>query len=427
MTMLFAAGSLNAQNSKSGFYKDLFMDSSIPLNAYDDLPAARHLGLEMERICTWENGKAEDATEYEKLLMKNTFVGSDIDDNGPLLYPDGAPRFKAIFINGGKATTHGKFVTKEGIENLRTFYNNGGSYVGTCAGAFFSSKGTYNRVDKTFEDNEYYLGIFPWYTVGTKLSKSATSLFVEKKCPLLKYGNFGGDMKIDSVRHNGGAFLLTDGMPAGTELLFRYDGDTLNQLKLPIHKEVNGWAYKASSRSGRLVVTGSHPERMVSGDRLEMFAGMIRYAIEGCGDPQLKGILKSGEKREMMCKTADNKPEYTRIGDRQYHHFTIDVPKKTKQVKIELAPGKGFAIYDLSLYAAEGNFAFADNAKWFDVNNGVEKTLVIDNPKAGKLFISVFCETTVETKDTKNGELYTGKVGVLNGVGYSITATIVND
>ena len=427
LALAIATTALQGQSRKSGFYKDLFMDCGIALNTYDDLPAAKFLNLTMERLCTYEEGDTTAATAYEHMLMRNVFTGSEIDQNGILLYPDGAPRFRVIYVNGGKSTSHGKQIGPEGLENIRKYVAAGGSYVGTCAGAFFASKGTYSRKDGTFKENPYYSGIWPGYTVSTGLNRSATGLSVEKKSPLLKYYNFGGDKTIDSVRHNGGCFMCTDQVPAGTEVLLRFIGDTLNQLKLPIDKEVNAWAYKANAESGRVVVTGSHPERMIGGDRLQMFSGMIRYAMEGNGAPRIKGELVSGEARKMTLRTPDNDPDHTAIGDLQYHHFTVNVPKGTKQVKIELKPAKGYAAFDLFLFAATGKPAFNDNAAWYNMDNGAAKTLTIDAPKAGTLYVSVYCDTTVETIQSRWGEQHTGRIEVLTGVPYTITATLINE
>lgn len=424
--LLSAVQVLPAQNAKNGYYKDLFMDSGIAVSTFPDLPAAKMLGLSMERICTYEAKDTSAATAYERSLMKNTFVGSPLDENGPLLYPDGAPRFRAIYINGGKATAHGIQLTPAGLETIRKFYANGGSYVGTCAGAFISSKGVYAYEDNTFSDNDKYLGIFPGYTVSTHLEDSYTTLTLGKKSPLLKYYDFGGDRKLDSVRHNGGCYLYTPDAPAGTETLMSFEADTITKEVLPIsiHNTVNCWAYKASDKSGRLVVTGSHPERMISGERLQMFSALLRYAMDGNGAPQIKGDLSDGAAREMVCKTCDNNPNYTRIGDRQYHHFTVNVPKGAKKVLVTLTSTKGADDFDLQLYAASDGPAFNANAKWYNVQNGVDKVMVVDNPKPGKLYVSVFCETTVDVKDTKYGEQYTGRTEVLNGVPYVISATI---
>ena len=421
---MVVAASASAQSRADGFYKDLFMDSGTKLNTYQDLPAVKLLNLKMERICTYDNvvGMKHDPTEFELGLMKSIFAGSETDANGVLLYPDGAPRFKVIYVNGGKSASHGEAVTAGGRDNIRKFFANGGSYVGTCAGAYFCSKGV-RRSDGSSKEYETYLGIFPALVRGTALSTSATGLTVEKKCPLLKYYDFGGDYQIDSVRHNGGCYLPEDNIPEGTELLMRYIGDTL-KLKNSIHKTVNAWAYKASEQGGRIVVTGSHPERMISGDRLQMFAGMIRYAIEGNGKPQIKAELESGVARRMVKETKDNVPESTCIGDKQYHHFTIEVPKGAKELEVELKSMPGRDNYDLFIYASDKGFAFNDVAQWFNVLEGVDKKLVIPAPKAGKMYISVFCDTTVDTVDTEFGERYTGRIDVLNGVPYIVKATV---
>jgi hypothetical protein len=51
---------------------------------------------------------------------------------------------------------------------------------------------------------------------------------------------------------------------------------------------------------------------------------------------------------------------------------------------------------------------------------GCNKTLVLKKPKAGKWYISVFCETTVTPDTGDNGIIYTGRTDVLNGVPYKI-------
>ena len=65
-----------------------------------------------------------------------------IDENGILLYPDGAPRFRVVYMNGGRAKAHGGTLGEQGRKNYRMFVANGGGYVGSCAGAFIASLGT---------------------------------------------------------------------------------------------------------------------------------------------------------------------------------------------------------------------------------------------------------------------------------------------
>ena len=101
--MLVTIGSLFAQTDSDsssppvGFYKDLFMSSGVNLSSRKSLPAAESLGL------SYEYYAGKDA-EIQNRLM----TGEQHDTNGVLLYPDGAPRFRMIYVNGGGATNHGK-------------------------------------------------------------------------------------------------------------------------------------------------------------------------------------------------------------------------------------------------------------------------------------------------------------------------------
>ena len=411
-----AARQKEAKPNDKGYYKDLFMDGGCSLNAYPDLPAADYLGLSLEQLTTAER---LEMTRLDTLAQNYLLVGNPLDENGALLYPDGAPRFRAVYLNGGKALGHTRSLTEEGRERFRTYLKNGGSVVGTCAGAFMVSLGAVR--DTGYVPRPDYLCLWPGWTVGTGLEKSATGMTVEPGSPLLRYYDFGGDMQIDSVRHNGGCYAyMEENVPAGTEILLRYIGDTL-KLKKSIHQKVSAWAWKENEQTGRVVVIGSHPERMVEGDRLELMSAMIRYALDGNGVTRLKGTLDNGVPREMVRTTADNDPAFTRIGDRQYHHFAVDVPKGVTEIKVELAtPAKWTGRFDLWLFADGQDFAFRENARWKDIRHGTEKSFTIPVSKPGRYYISVFCATTVEALETFYGVQYAGRTDVLNGVPYTL-------
>ena len=414
-----AAGQTADKPNDKGYYKDLFMDGGCSLNAYPDLPAADYLGLSLEQLTTAERLQM---TRLDTLAQNYLLVSNPFDENGALLYPDGAPRFRVVYLNGGKALGHTKSLTEEGREHFRTFLKNGGSVVGTCAGAFMVSLGSVR--DTGYVSRPEYLCLWPGWTVGTGLEKSATGMTVEPGSPLLQYYDFGGDMQIDSVRHNGGCYAyMEENVPEGTEVLLRYIGDTL-KLKKSIHQKVSAWAWKESAETGRVVVIGSHPERMVEGDRLELMSAMIRYALDGNGTVRLKGTLENGVVREMIRTTGDNDPAFTRIGDRQYHHFAVDVPKGVKEIKVELAaPDKWAGRFDLWLFADGQDYAFRENARWKDIRHGTDKTFTIPVNKAGRYYISVFCATTVDAADTFYGVQYSGRTDVLNGVPYTLKVT----
>lgn len=428
--VVLAATTLSAQPNARGYYKDIFMDSGIKLTSRVDLPSARYLGLSLEKFVSVETkGDTTFTTILDTLLQQNLINGNPLDENGCLLYPDGQPRFRVIYMNGGKAASHGKTLGEKGRANIQQFIKNGGSYVGTCAGMFIATLGThaYGDVDtlpkSKFTKYDGYMGIWPGWATSSGLSKTPTGHFVEPGSPLLNYYDFGGDMRIDSVYHNGGGFSMDKDISKvpGTEILLRYDFPKFKSGKdAKMHNQPSAWAWKESDVTGRIILCGSHPEGVVSGERLHLYCAFLKYAMDGNGDPELKAALKLGEPRKMNKCTHDDDPAFTKIGDKQYHHYTVDVPAGKDSLTISLKSLKGWNNFDLYLFAKYDTFAFSDDCQYEDITLGVDKEIKIAAPKADKLYISVFCDTTVDSTETSYGTQYSGRVDVLNGVPYII-------
>ena len=410
----FAAG---AQDNTKGYYKDIFMDSGIMLTSRTDLPVTELLGLSMEAFVSTQHlpSAPQPFTPTDTLRQRELIAGSPMDENGILLYPDGAPRFRMIYMNGGKAAGHGKSLEEAGRQTYRDFIKAGGSYVGSCAGAFVASLGSRNAEGK-ISNTKTYIGLWPGHTMGTKLEKSYTAVDIVPDGPLTRYFDFDGRMHIDSVRHNGGCFPWMETAPTGTEILA-----TFSTKGRELERDIDGlpvvWAWKESPDAGRVVLCGSHPEGAYDAENLALMAAMVRYALAGNGEPVLKAVLQPGEARVMNDRT---RPEYAPVGDRQYHHFRIDVPKGVGKMTIDLSGFAKAADFDLHLFACRDGFAYRENAAWGHVGAKVDKFLVIDNPKAGSYYISVFCATTVTATMGKYGVEYSGRTDVLNGVPYSI-------
>ncbi len=413
---IIATTSLNS--NAQGYYKDIFMDGGIKLTSREDLPAARRLGMSIEHFVSGKDTPESPLTLQDTLIQQMLFVGSEIDHNGILLYPDGQPRFRLLYVNGGKATRHGFSLTSKGRENIRTFVKNGGNYLGTCAGMFLATNAI---TTDSIKPKPAYLHIWPALAHSTRLAKTPTGHFIEPGSPLLKYYDFGGDMHIDSVYHNGGGFAyLPGGFPEGTEILTRYDYEPFTRDSLSIHNQISSWAWKENGQSGRILLTGSHPEGYTSGERLDMMSAMILHAMDGSGTPVVKGELLRGEVRSMDKSTLDNDPLYTKIGDKQYHHFTVKIPKGTANIKVEL---KGDPTCDLNLYMNKGGHAFGSVATIMDISKGAVKTIQLNSLEPGTWYIAVECATTVQVSDAQWGQAYTGNLGVLNGIPYTISIT----
>lgn len=403
-------------SDRSGYYKDIFMDSGIKLTARKYLPSARHLEASIETFWRTQN------TLRDTLMQQRCIVGTQEDQNGILLYPDGAPRFRVIYVNGGLATRHGNSLGPDGRERMRTFVANGGSFVGTCAGGFIGSTGII-QADDSFKVNEDYLAIWPGRTRDTYLAQKRFKMYMQDNCPLLKYYDFGGDLQVDSIFHNNGGYAAlteNDPIPVGTEPLLRVDYDTIPRKGPSIDNQVTCWAYKAAPTAGNVILMSSHPEAITVGERLHLMAALMQYAMDGTGDAVVKGELVPGEVRQMNKSTEDADPAFTRIGDCQYHHFTVKIPKRTKKAVIVLEGYEGEDDFDLTLAANHGDFAFHNKTIRKNVSLGCSKTLVLEKPQAGTLYISVFCETAPDSATGDNGVFYTGRTDVLNGVPYKI-------
>lgn len=388
-----------SQSGSEGYYKDIFMDGGVNLYNKTELPAADELGLSMEFIATGEEN-----------IQNDKIVGNDYDDNGVLLYPDGEPRFRLLHTNGGSATSHGTSLGEEGINNIRSFYSSGGSYTGVCAGAFITS--LHYQPSGT---NPSYYHIWPGRTTGTGVIDTYTGHFIESDSPLLQYSNFGDDLYIDQIYHTGGCYANENiDFPPQTEILLRFDHPGYN-----MHNKVSCWAYKADESSGRCAVIGSHPEELTSGEGLELMEALLLHALSGQGNINIKGTLENGTTRIMDKFSGDNDPDFTRIGDKQYHHFALEIPFAATQLSIAVVAEPG---YHINVFCNPNEPAFRSNAVYADTSVASEKTIIAEQISAGQYFVSVECETTVYAIPRNWGYEYVDNLDVLNGVAYSIQA-----
>ena len=382
-----------------GFYKDVFMSGGKHLTSRKTLHAAESLGLEYEYYAgadaSWQN---------------HQLIGSDTDRNGVLLYPDGEPRFRMLYVNGGGATAHGKSLTVAGRERLRQFHRLGGSYCGSCAGSFLSGR----NVDKRTQPRLGYLNIFPFNTLNTGIKKTRVGHRIPEDSPLLRYRDFGGDHSVGSVYHNNGNWLRINREMKNVEVLATYDH--------PGHKVDGGaaiWSYRPDDQKGRILNIGCHPEGSSQGELLALTEACFLYALAGTGLPQLKATLEFGETRTMDRGSGDNQPEFARIGDRQYHHFAFDVSEDDRPTTIMVS---STADVDLHLFLSDSSLAFRKQAAVLNVRPGSTKTIK-RQLATGRWYISVYCATTVKTiNDPDSGfHRYVGNRDVLNGVPYTLS------
>lgn len=374
---------------RRGYYKDIFMDSGCSLTHRTSLPVATYLGWTMDYMST-----------SDSVYQSTIIIQSDKDANGALLYPDGEPRYVVMYVNGGKANGHGTSLSATGRNRVVTYNNKGGCYVGSCAGAFLAHPATskYN-----------WLGLIPAYMSESALMDSTTGIKIPVDSPLLKYGyDFGGDYYVKDVYFNGGGFLMPKDVPAKGEILATYD--------FPgwvMHDCGSIWAYKYNDVKGRVVVTGSHPEGITSGEQRDLMAAMMLYAVEGAGLQSVKATMTKGTLLSYTKSTGNS----AGIGDRQYHHFKVEIPDGAKNIRFDLSSDSEL---DLHLSVRRGDFAWRTDADYFLAQAGNDKTIKFATMEPGTWYVSVYCPAQVKTSCTSSSFKQTGDVASLNGVPYSI-------
>lgn len=389
--------------SRPGFYKDIFMDGGVNLASRKDLPAADHLGL------AYEYYAGEDPEVQSRVIGGDTF-----DLNGTLLYPDGAPRFRMIYVNGGQATKHGLSLGEVARERYRQHNREGGSYCGTCAGAFFSCLNTNDNEGA----REGYLHIFPYKTIGTGISSQQVSHVISPSSPLLRYRNFGGDQLVAGILHNGGNWIPLD-MAASFPKV-----EVLATYSIPGHDIDKGaaiWSYREKAATGRVVAIGSHPEGETSGEIRDLLEACFLYALDGVGKAKTKGILLPGETRLMNRSSTDEEPLHTRIGDGQVHYFEIVIPEDTPTMSLKIEGKSGF---DFHYYLNPGDIDLSDTTEYRNQEAGSTKVFS-RKMSPGKWILAVECASRVETEIRESPDSTYFEVihnrELLNGVEYGIS------
>ena len=411
-----------ADPSKRGYYKDIFMDSGIYLNSFRTIAAFSYIGWDFEYFCT---PSYTSYTNNDITLQKTYFESAKDDENGYILYPDRQPRFRCIFLNGGSSFTHGKSLGETGRQTIYDFVYNGGSYLGTCAGAFLATK----YRDGTKGPYPDYIGVFPGRMFSSGIDDDTrTDLTMRADCPLQKYFTF--DETITGIRHHGGGYMSekAEELPEGTEILFRFANCPPGHES--INGRVNGWAYKPSEKTGRMVLTGSHPEKETEGNRRDLFGAMLLYAADGLGNPPIKASLSKGLTYDCTALSSANTPSHARIGDKQYHHFTVEIPDGATNIKFSLE--SEWAEEDLYLSLRKKGYAWFSEADYTLTFNGSNKVLSVPSLEPGKWYVSVYAPSTIiatETTYSSTGGYYkyTGKTHLLNGIPYTITVDWFTD
>lgn len=397
------------------FYKDFLNEDGVGLSDYKTLTVTNRLSLSTETVYTRTNDAANQAAQNSFL------IGNENDENGILLYPDGEPRYRMMYVNGGQSYTHGPSLMAEGRENFRKFVYGGGSYLASCAGSYVGSRGIIEAGTTTSNPAMMayngYIGLWPGLVDNTGLTNAYPDYVIPESSPLLHYDNFGGDFRVDSIKQWNGPYFSEYASVPGTEVLAYFDYPAYR-----CHNHPSIISYKPSPFCGRITLIGGHPEQYADGlEGADLMDALVKYALDHVGIAKIKGILRNGELRSMTKPTSANDPAHAKVGDRQCHHFAFGLPAGARNIRIRLEVLEDF---NVSLRLAQGTFAFAEDAQYRVENGNLVKELSFDTLASGTWYIGVQCEDTV-TNDASStyGISYSGKIAALNGAPYTIQVT----
>ncbi len=369
LALLAILVALAPAQAADGYAADLFMDSGHDLTQRSTLYAAERLGLSYDVLLT------------DDISTQNaTIVGDDEDPNGALLYPDGAPRYRVIYTNGGSATGHGTSLGEDGRQRVRDFVAGGGSYTGSCAGAFISML-HYDIDDWEANGNhEPYYHLWPGVGDATYTgSEYHDIVFEQTDHPLVAMYPSLADGLVSDVYHNYGCRLDYDhfDVPEGTEFLGLVDDPGTGTM----HGYYNMLVYKGSDEMGRVVVICSHPEGHDDGEQLDLTSAIIQHALDGMGTPWAeKGNI--GRDRTIGMEQPEEK-----LGDGQYHHWELELPRNSMQLEIRLTELEA----DCDLYLSRSEWPDRTQHDHASENTDTQdESITLDAPEGGLWYVAVY-------------------------------------
>ncbi len=265
-----------------------------------------------------------------------------------------------------------------------------------------------------------YFNLWPGRMNGPNVSSTPVDKIINAGSPFIGYNGFKEGDEISGVYHNNGASIDATDMYPGTQICAMHTSNSLKGYGAI-------WTWKDNDTTGRVLGHTGHPEGSSSESKIKYITASMLLLADGLGRPDIKHQLVNNEPITMDKETADNDPLYTKIGDKQYHHFIIVLENPAKNVSIELDGEDG---YDFHLFAAQDTLAFNYSGDYADSSSGADKILSIEDVvPACTLYVGVKLNTTVISNQDEvcfDRDLFTeysGRPEVLNGIAYTITAT----
>jgi glutamine amidotransferase-like uncharacterized protein len=198
----------------------------------------------------------------EALGYSWVFIDADDVNNGDLT------QHQLIFFPGGWAGGYNTYIEERGYNNIRDFINEGGAYMGMCAGAFFASDQVFWRenygLDNPQNVYDYPLDIWPGIADGAIIDFQPWNSSFATDCATLP-GARMVDLKIDQslmpeseaivnvLYYGGPIFRPPGGNWSNEEVIARYEMDGFSG-----HEEPAMILFPYGK--GRIFLSAVHPE-----------------------------------------------------------------------------------------------------------------------------------------------------------------------
>lgn len=210
------------------------------------------------------------------------YANVEIVDHKILRTSDWRKETSLLIIPGGRDIPYDRKLKGQGTANIRKFVEEGGSFLGICAGAYFASaevifeKGTSLEVHEKRE-----LSFFPGAAVGTLYPHSSFVYESEKSSHASSVTFKGVEL---NLYYNGGCTFKDAEKYPGVTVLARYH-DAADQPAI-IHCKIG---------KGNAILSGVHFE--VSQKKLKK---------KGCDQKMIDRLESSGQERESLITSLIN-------------------------------------------------------------------------------------------------------------------------
>lgn len=196
---------------------------------------------------------AEGVMAYHNMLDGIGIANGEVTPtqlNNPNINP--LNNYDAIWFPGGWAYYYKFYLTAFGKQRIREFVNQGGVYLGTCAGSYFGCE-YYIWEDVTYDDYANYLNLFDGVAIGPELFEWPNYGVVTVNMNMSHPANYNGNSTEDILLYGGGKLIPNEGASYDIIGTYAHNGEIA--------------MLSTDYGNGKVILTAVHPEIEEDSDR----------------------------------------------------------------------------------------------------------------------------------------------------------------